>query len=218
MGPIEGSRCSGARHVRARARVDLDLVADVHEQRDVHGRARLERRRLVAAPGGGVALHAGLGVGDLELDGSRELEVRGLVVDEQQVDGLARLDPLEGALDARLRDRELLVRALVHEVRVRAVGVEELHLARLGPDRPELLSGPERPVDHRTVGRPTELRADERAALAGLDVLELEDLEDRALDLDVVAVLELVRGDRENQPLRRTFRMWSTNAPRVWLS
>jgi hypothetical protein len=36
-------------------------------------------------------------------------------------------------------------------------------------------------------------------------VLELEDLEDGALDLDVVAVLELVRGDRENQPLSRTF-------------
>jgi len=32
-------------------------------------------------------------------------------------------------------------------------------------------------------------------------VLELDDLEDRPLDVDVVAVLELVGGDRENQPL-----------------
>jgi hypothetical protein len=32
-------------------------------------------------------------------------------------------------------------------------------------------------------------------------VLELDDLEDRALDVDVVAVLELVGGDRENPPL-----------------
>jgi len=32
-------------------------------------------------------------------------------------------------------------------------------------------------------------------------VLELEDLEDGALDVDVVAVLELVGGDRGNQPL-----------------
>jgi hypothetical protein len=42
---------------------------------------------------------------------------------------------------------------------------------------------------------PAQLGAHERAALAGLDVLELEDLEDRAFDLDVAAVLELVRGD-----------------------
>jgi hypothetical protein len=32
-------------------------------------------------------------------------------------------------------------------------------------------------------------------------VLELEDLEDRPLDVDVVAVLELVRRDRTNQSL-----------------
>jgi hypothetical protein len=44
------------------------------------------------------------------------------------------------------------------------------------------------------------LGAHERAALAGLDVLELEDLEDGAVDLDVVSVLELVGGDRGNQP------------------
>jgi hypothetical protein len=31
-------------------------------------------------------------------------------------------------------------------------------------------------------------------------VLELEDLVDGPVDLDVVAVLELVRGDRGNQP------------------
>jgi hypothetical protein len=36
-------------------------------------------------------------------------------------------------------------------------------------------------------------------------VLELDDLEDGPLDLDVVPVLELVGGDRENHPLCRTF-------------
>ena len=40
-----------------------------------------------------------------------------------------------------------------------------------------------------------QLRADEGAALAGLDVLELEDLEDGALDVDVIAVLELICAD-----------------------
>ena len=104
-----------------------------------------------------------------------------------------------GSGDARLGDRELLVGLLVHEVRVGAVGVEELHLARLGADRAELLAGAERAVDHRAVGGAAQLRAHERPALAGLDVLELEDLEDRALDLDVVAVLELVRGDHRRR-------------------
>ena len=77
----------------------------------------------------------------------------------------------------------------------RAVGVEELHLARLGADVAELLAGPEGPVDHVPVGGAAQLRAHERPALAGLDVLELDDLVDRPVDLDVVAVLELVGGD-----------------------
>ena len=40
-----------------------------------------------------------------------------------------------------------------------------------------------------------QLRAHERPALARLDVLELDDPEDLAVQLDVAAVLELVRGD-----------------------
>ena len=40
-----------------------------------------------------------------------------------------------------------------------------------------------------------QLRAHERAALAGLDVLELDDAPDVAVELDVHPVLELVRVD-----------------------
>ena len=94
--------------------------------------------------------------------------------------------------DRALRDRDLLEGLGVHEVRVGAVRVEELHLARLGAHRAELLAGAEGPVDHVAVGGPAQLRAHERAALARLDVLELEDLEDGAVDVDVVSVLELV--------------------------
>jgi hypothetical protein len=77
-------------------------------------------------------------------------------------------------------------------VSVRAVGVEELHLARLGAHGTELLAGAEGLVDHGPVGGAPQLRAHECPALSGLDVLELEHLEDGAVDLDVVAVLELV--------------------------
>ncbi len=75
---------------------------------------------------------------------------------------------------------------------VGAVAVEELHPPHLGAHRPELLAGPEGAVDHRAVAGPPQLGPHERAALAGLDVLELEDLEDRSLDVDVVAVAELI--------------------------
>ena len=90
------------------------------------------------------------------------------------------------------RDLDLLVVAVVHEDRGVAGVVEVLHLARLGAHRAELLAGPEGLVDHRAVLDPAQLGAHEGAALARLDVLELDDLEDLAVDLDVGAVLELV--------------------------
>ena len=52
------------------------------------------------------------------------------------------------ASSTALGHRELLEGLRVHEVRVGAVRVEELHLARLGADRAELLARPERAVDH----------------------------------------------------------------------
>ena len=57
------------------------------------------------------------------------------------------------------------------------------------------------PVDDIPVAGAAQLGAHERPALAGLDVLELEDLEDRAVDLDVVPVLELVGVDRHGGPV-----------------
>ena len=78
--------------------------------------------------------------------------------------------------------------------RIEGHGVEG-HLARLGAHGAELLPRPEGLVDDVPVGRSAQLRAHERPALAGLDVLELEDLEDGPVDLDVVAVLELVGAD-----------------------
>ena len=80
-------------------------------------------------------------------------------------------------------------------MRVRAVRVQELHLAGLGAHGPELLARPERLVDHGPVVDALQLRAHERPALARLDVLELDDLEDRAADVDVGPVLELVGAD-----------------------
>ncbi len=90
------------------------------------------------------------------------------------------------------RDLELLVVVVVHEDRRLAGVVEVLHLARLGAHRAELLPRPEGLVLDRPVVDLAQLGAHEGPALAGLDVLELDDLEDLAVDLDVRPVLELV--------------------------
>ncbi len=94
------------------------------------------------------------------------------------------------------RQAELVVRLLVHEVRLGAVVVEELDVLHLGVDAGELLPGAERPVDDGARLDRLELRAHERAAFSGLHVLELDDAPDAAVDLDVHPVAELVRGDR----------------------
>src|SRR5262249_52863955 len=59
----------------------------------------------------------------------------------------------------------------------------------------ELLARAERPIDDRAGVERLQLRADERAALSRLHMLELDDAPDVAVELDVHAVLELVRVD-----------------------
>ena len=90
---------------------------------------------------------------------------------------------------------ELLVALLVHEVGLGAVVVEELDVLHLGVDARELLARAERVVDDRPRLEVLELGTDERAALSGLHVLELDDAPHRAAVLDVHAVPELVRVD-----------------------
>src|SRR5690242_18745670 len=69
-GRLDGPASLHARHVLAGARVDLDLLALADEQRHAHDRAGLERGWLAAATRG-VAAHARIGLGDLELDEHR---------------------------------------------------------------------------------------------------------------------------------------------------
>ncbi len=98
--------------------------------------------------GDAVAAQARVGLRDLQVDPARQLDVGGLVVDEQHVHLAARLGPAQHLLQSALGDRDLLEGLRVHEVRVGPVGVQELHPPRLGPDGAELLPRPERPVDH----------------------------------------------------------------------
>ena len=87
---------------------------------------------------------------------------------------------------------DLLVRLVVHQHEVGPVLVEELHVLGLGRDARQLLTGTERLFDHRAVGQVLELGSHERPALAGLDVLELDDGVEHPVDLDDIAVLQLI--------------------------
>ena len=150
---------------------------------------------LVPPPDAVSPLTPGLGRGHLHVDGARHLHVAGPLVDEEDVDLVVGEDPAHRLGGELAGDLDLLVVAAVHEHRRLTRVVEVLHLARLGPHRPELLAGAKGLVDHRAVGDLAQLGAHERPALAGLDVLKLEDPVDRPVDLDVTAVLELVGGD-----------------------
>ena len=97
----------------------------------------------------------------------------------------------------RASDGNVIDRTFRAGEKFRSVLVEVLHPPGLGADRPELLTRPKRPVDDIAVAGPAQLGAHKRAALARLDVLEFEDLVDRALDVDVSPVAELVGADHD---------------------
>ena len=128
--------------------LDLHAVADVDEQRHLDRRAGLDRRGLVAAAGGRVAAQAGLGLGDLELDRGRAAEIDDgwPSMKSTSTSSFGLVQRSVSASGAR-GHRHLLVGLGVHEVRVGAVGVQELHLARLGAHGAELLAGAEGLVD-----------------------------------------------------------------------
>src|SRR5215208_221361 len=186
--------------VLAAAGVDPHPLALLDEERHLDDDAGLEGGGLGASTRSGVPLQAGIGLRDRQVHGARRLRAGGPLVDEEQLDVGVRRHPPEGVIDDRLGDLDLVIALVVHEDRGLVRVVEELHLAVLGAYGPELLTGLEGLVDHGAVIDALQLRANEGAALTGLDVLELDDAEDPAVDLDVGAVLELVR--RNHEPRR----------------
>ena len=93
------------------------------------------------------------------------------------------------------RDLQLLVVDGVHEHVVGAVPVEELHLPLVDDGLIELLVGPVGALDHRAGAHVLELGAHEGAALARLDVLELDDGEQALGQVQGHAVVQIVGGD-----------------------
>ena len=146
--------------------------------------------------GGRVALDARVGLRDHRLDEGRQLDVDRLAAPEDHVDVQVLLQV--GARVAHLlgRERDLLVALRVHEHELIAVLVDVLHLALLDVGLVERLAGAEGAVEHATGAQVLQLGAHERAALAGLHVLEVDHHERLAVELDLEAVAEARGIDR----------------------
>src|SRR6478609_787270 len=181
--------CSPA-EVVARAGVDLDLLAGGDEERDADLVAGLQGGGL-GATGGAVALDARVGVLDGQLDRGGQLDVEHLALVLGDGGGEALDQEVGGVADGLAVDHELVVRVHVHEDEVLAVHVRELHVPAVDGGRFDLHAGVERLVDDLAGEHVLELGAHEGGALAGLDVLELDDGPELAsVELEHQAVLE----------------------------
>ena len=98
--------------------------------------------------------------------------------------------PGKGPAFVRTKLKNVLSGKIVDKTFNAGTKVATVHGGRLDLD-----AGVEGLVDDLAGQHVLELGAHECGALAGLDVLELDDLVDGAVDFDVVAVLELVRAD-----------------------
>src|SRR6266545_5787033 len=180
----------GALEILTRPRVDLDLVPHLHEERYVDLETRLERRGLRRA-GRGVALQTEVRRGDGHDDRGRHVDADRLALVLVERDLHPVREVVHGIAELVGIERELVVRLRVHEMEVRAVLVHELHGAVVEAGALEALAGLDRLLDEVTLADVAQLHAHLRAATAHLDVLELDDLVELAVDLDRDTALDL---------------------------
>src|ERR1700722_1573166 len=192
--PDRGTGRSGPGQVLAGAGVHLDLLAGIDEERDLEDQAGLDGGRLAGA-GHPVPLEPRFGVGDGELDGGRQVDPDDLRPVELQ-DGVVAFLQVVGRVAQEVRRHlELLVRRRVHEHVVGAVPVQELHLALVDDGLLELLVGPVGPLDDGPGALVLQFGAHEGAALARLDVLELDHGEQALGQVERHAIAEIIGGD-----------------------
>ena len=176
------------------ARIDLDLLALVQVHRHLDRSARGDRGRLRAALDR-VALEARVGLRDLDLDEHGRRHAEELIVSVEQRGVVVLDEPLGVVADEVGRNSDLLIRIVVHEVVVDAVVVEILHLLGDELHAVELRACIAGLVDRAAIAQVLDLVAHECAALARLDMLELDDRVVLVADLEAHAVLEISGAD-----------------------
>ena len=114
---------------------------------------------------------------------------------------------MQGIAERLLRDLFLLVRLRVHE-RVHAIVlIEILHRTRLEVCGRHLLVRVERALNDGARLDILDLRADESRALARLDMLEIDDLPNAAIDFDREARAEISTVNHELMPSNIAFQL-----------
>ena len=172
------------------AGVNLDDLALVEVHGDLDDSAGVDRGRL----GGtldGVALKARVGLDDGGLDEHRRGYAHELIVGEEQLADVVLAQPLGVLAHHVLGNGNLLIGLVVHEDVVGAVVVEVLELTGGEHDALELGAGVAGVLDDAAALDVAGLVAHKCAALARLDMLELDDGVDLVLNAETEAVLEV---------------------------
>ena len=182
------------------AGVNLNDLALVEVHGDLDDSAGVDGGRL----GGtldGIALEARVGLDDGGLDEHRRGHAHELVVGEEQLAGVILAQPLGVLAHHILGNGNLLVGLVIHEDVVGAVVVEVLELTGGEHDALELGAGVAGVLDDAAALDVAGLVAHESAALARLDVLELDDGVDLVLNAETEAVLEVGGRDSRHSDL-----------------
>ena len=130
-----------------------------------------------------------------ELDEVRRLNAEDVALVAQQLADRVLLDETEGAVERVLADGDHVVGFEVHEVIQIAVVVAVLIVLALDERFFKLCRGVKRRFSHGTGHDVLHLGAHKCRALAGLDVLELDDLHDLAVHLKSLTVSEITSGN-----------------------
>ena len=164
-----------ALQVLAGAGVDADAVAGVDEQGHLDLRARLQNGGL-GDVGSGVALDAGVRLGDLQLHKVRRLHAEHAALVGHDFAGHVLLDKLEVVPQDILVDGGHLIALHIHEIVQVSVIVAVLHVLAIHKGLLKLGGGVEGGLSDGAGDDVSHLGAHKGCALAGLDVLELHHL------------------------------------------
>ena len=170
--------------------VDLDLVALVDEEGHLDLSAGLNGSGLQGV-GSGVASEAGLGSGNNQVNKVGNFDTEDLALVAHNGADVVLLDELEAIVQNAAVQGLQLEGFLIHEVVQLAVVVGVLHLLSLNESSGELGRGVQGSFGHAAGDNVAHLNANESSTLAGLDVLELDDLHNLAVHLEGNAVANI---------------------------
>ncbi len=173
--------------------VDCDLLALIDEKRNHHLGTGLKGDFLESVGRSGVTFDGGLGICDLKGDISGKLAGKAPLLglqDEHHLNMLALFHEVS-VFDDVVRQVDLLVCLLVHEVESVLIRIEELVRTPLDSDDVNLHSGGESVLKYSSVLEVAEFCLHESGALSGLDMLEINHLARLAIVADEQSVLEI---------------------------